>query len=120
MRKEHLFNLKCCVSQYWFDKSLKYICIDLICAKTFQENGIASLMLNEEGTFIYLRMLCFSILIWWKFIVDLYWPKWIPFRLQKHFKKMFAGIASVMLNEEGTIINGIASREGKYHIFTKI
>ena len=27
---------------------------------------------------------------------------------------MFAGIASVMLNEEGTIINGIASREGKY------
>ena len=31
---------------------------------------------------------------------------------------MFAGIASVMLNEEGTIINGIASREGKY-IFLK-
>jgi hypothetical protein len=33
---------------------------------------------------------------------------------------MFAGIASVMLNEEGTIINGIASREGKYIFFTKI
>ena len=31
---------------------------------------------------------------------------------------MFAGIASVMLNEEGTIINGIASREGK-HIFLR-
>ena len=30
---------------------------------------------------------------------------------------MFAGIASVMLNEEGTIINGIASREGKYIFF---
>ena len=32
---------------------------------------------------------------------------------------MFAGIASVMLNEEGTIINGIASREGEEVIFDK-
>ncbi|KAL1461001.1 hypothetical protein WDU94_012934, partial [Cyamophila willieti] len=34
-------------------------------------------------------------------------------RLQKHFKKMFAGVASIMLNEDNTIINGIASREGE-------
>ncbi|XP_017304525.1 dynein heavy chain, cytoplasmic-like, partial [Diaphorina citri] len=34
-------------------------------------------------------------------------------RLQKHFKKMFAGVASIMLNEDNTIITGIASREGE-------
>lgn len=34
-------------------------------------------------------------------------------RLQKHFKKMFAGVASVLLNEDNTIITGIASREGE-------
>lgn len=34
-------------------------------------------------------------------------------RLQKHFKKMFAGIAAIILNEDNTIINGIASREGE-------
>ncbi|KAL7038933.1 hypothetical protein ACKWTF_009751 [Chironomus riparius] len=34
-------------------------------------------------------------------------------RLQKHFKKMFAGIASILLNEDSTVILGIASREGE-------
>nr|XP_024214265.1 dynein heavy chain, cytoplasmic isoform X3 [Halyomorpha halys] len=39
-------------------------------------------------------------------------------RLQKHFKKMFAGVASILLNEDNTIITGIASREGEEVIFT--
>ncbi|KAG1662035.1 Dynein heavy chain, cytoplasmic [Nymphon striatum] len=34
-------------------------------------------------------------------------------RLQKHFKKMFAGVASIILNEDNTIIEGISSREGE-------
>ncbi|CAO1413898.1 unnamed protein product [Diamesa tonsa] len=34
-------------------------------------------------------------------------------RLQKHFKKMFAGVASILLNEDNTVILGIASREGE-------
>ena len=34
-------------------------------------------------------------------------------RLQKHFKKMFAGMAAVILNEDGTKILGISSREGE-------
>ncbi|XP_071453347.1 dynein heavy chain, cytoplasmic isoform X3 [Hetaerina americana] len=34
-------------------------------------------------------------------------------RLQKHFKKMFAGVASIILNEESNVIIGIASREGE-------
>ncbi|KAI8810266.1 dynein heavy chain [Cladochytrium replicatum] len=34
-------------------------------------------------------------------------------RIQKHFKKMFAGIANILLNDDGSIINGIASREGE-------
>lgn len=34
-------------------------------------------------------------------------------RLQKHFKKMFAGVAAIILNEDNTIIRGIASREGE-------
>ena len=34
-------------------------------------------------------------------------------RLQKHFKKMFAGVAAVILNEDGTKILGISSREGE-------
>lgn len=34
-------------------------------------------------------------------------------RLQKHFKKMFAGVASILLNDDNTIITGIASREGE-------
>lgn len=34
-------------------------------------------------------------------------------RLQKHFKKMFAGVATVMLNEDSTVVMGIASREGE-------
>ncbi|VEN57747.1 unnamed protein product [Callosobruchus maculatus] len=38
-------------------------------------------------------------------------------RLQKHFKKMFAGVASILLNEENTIITGIASREGEEVVF---
>lgn len=34
-------------------------------------------------------------------------------RLQKHFKKMFAGVASVLLNDDNTVVTGIASREGE-------
>ena len=34
-------------------------------------------------------------------------------RLQKHFKKMFAGVASVILNEENTQVLGVMSREGE-------
>lgn len=34
-------------------------------------------------------------------------------RLQKHFKKMFAGVAAIILNEDNTIVTGIASREGE-------
>lgn len=34
-------------------------------------------------------------------------------RLQKHFKKMFAGVATIILNEENTVVLGIASREGE-------
>ncbi|XP_058810234.1 dynein heavy chain, cytoplasmic isoform X2 [Phymastichus coffea] len=38
-------------------------------------------------------------------------------RLQKHFKKMFAGVASILLNEDNTTITGVASREGEEVIF---
>lgn len=38
-------------------------------------------------------------------------------RLQKHFKKMFAGVAAILLNEDNMIITGIASREGEEVIF---
>ncbi|KAK3912297.1 Dynein heavy chain, cytoplasmic [Frankliniella fusca] len=34
-------------------------------------------------------------------------------RLQKHFKKMFAGVAAILLNEDNTVITGISSREGE-------
>lgn len=34
-------------------------------------------------------------------------------RLQKHFKKMFAGVHTIMLNEDATLINGICSKEGE-------
>jgi dynein heavy chain 1 len=34
-------------------------------------------------------------------------------RLQKHFKKMFAGVSSILLNEENNIVLGIASCEGE-------
>lgn len=40
-------------------------------------------------------------------------------RLQKHFKKMFAGVATIILNEDNTIIQGIASREGEEVMFTR-
>jgi dynein heavy chain 1 len=38
--------------------------------------------------------------------------KSIP-KLQKHFKKMFAGVTSIILNEEEQIIAGISSKEGE-------
>lgn len=41
-------------------------------------------------------------------------------RLQKHFKKMFAGVAAIILNEDNTVINGIASREGEEVSFQKM
>ncbi|VDP02192.1 unnamed protein product [Soboliphyme baturini] len=34
-------------------------------------------------------------------------------RLQKHFKKMFAGVSLILLNEDNTVIYGVASREGE-------
>ena len=34
-------------------------------------------------------------------------------KLQKHFKKMFAGVATLVLSEDGTLVNGICSREGE-------
>ena len=34
-------------------------------------------------------------------------------KLQKHFKKMFAGIATVKLSEDGNVIHGISSKEGE-------
>ena len=40
-------------------------------------------------------------------------------RLQKHFKKMFAGVAAIILNEDNTIVQGIASREGEEVAFNK-
>ena len=38
-------------------------------------------------------------------------------RLQKHFKKMFAGVSAIILNEDNNIVTGIASREGEEVIF---
>lgn len=38
-------------------------------------------------------------------------------RLQKHFKKMFAGVAAIILDETSTNILGVASREGEEVIF---
>jgi dynein heavy chain 1 len=38
-------------------------------------------------------------------------------RLQKHFKKMFAGITAILLNEEQNVITGIASKEGEEVMF---
>ena len=34
-------------------------------------------------------------------------------RLQKHFKKMFAGVASIILSEDSTQVLGISSKEGE-------
>lgn len=39
-------------------------------------------------------------------------------KLQKHFKKMFAGVSSILLNEDNTEVLGISSREGE-EIFYK-
>ncbi|TPX36351.1 hypothetical protein SmJEL517_g01576 [Synchytrium microbalum] len=38
-------------------------------------------------------------------------------RIQKHFKKMFAGVSSLLLDDEATQINGLASREGENMVF---
>ena len=34
-------------------------------------------------------------------------------RLQKHFKKMFAGVHTITLSEDGALITGISSKEGE-------
>lgn len=34
-------------------------------------------------------------------------------RLQKHFKKMFAGVHTIILDEEQTTVLGLASKEGE-------
>ncbi|KAL0081796.1 dynein heavy chain [Phycomyces blakesleeanus] len=38
-------------------------------------------------------------------------------RIQKHFKKMFAGISNILLDDEQTVILGMASKEGEEVIF---
>lgn len=38
-------------------------------------------------------------------------------KLQKHFKKMFAGVSSILLNEDNTEVLGISSREGEEIIY---
>ena len=38
--------------------------------------------------------------------------KSIP-KLQKHFKKMFAGVAAIVLNEDENVITGLSSKEGE-------
>ncbi|EPQ14934.1 Cytoplasmic dynein 1 heavy chain 1 [Myotis brandtii] len=38
-------------------------------------------------------------------------------KLQKHFKKMFAGVSSIILNEDNSVVLGISSREGEEVIF---
>lgn len=38
-------------------------------------------------------------------------------RLQKHFKKMFAGVHSILLNDDNTIVTGVSSKEGEQVIF---
>ncbi|KAG0726862.1 Dynein heavy chain, cytoplasmic [Chionoecetes opilio] len=40
-------------------------------------------------------------------------------RLQKHFKKMFAGVTAIILDETETVVKGIASREGEEVPFNK-
>jgi len=34
-------------------------------------------------------------------------------RLQKHFKKMFAGVAQILMDEDQTQVLGVASKEGE-------
>ncbi|XP_078590507.1 cytoplasmic dynein 1 heavy chain 1-like isoform X1 [Branchiostoma floridae x Branchiostoma japonicum] len=38
--------------------------------------------------------------------------------LQKHFKKMFAGVNSIVLNEDATIVKGLSSKEGEEVVFS--
>uniref|UniRef100_A0A1A8G9X4 Cytoplasmic dynein 1 heavy chain 1 n=2 Tax=Nothobranchius TaxID=28779 RepID=A0A1A8G9X4_9TELE len=38
-------------------------------------------------------------------------------KLQKHFKKMFAGVSSILLNEDNTEVLGISSREGEEVVY---
>nr|8FD6_A Chain A, Cytoplasmic dynein 1 heavy chain 1,Serine--tRNA ligase [synthetic construct]8FDT_A Chain A, Cytoplasmic dynein 1 heavy chain 1,Serine--tRNA ligase [synthetic construct]8FDU_A Chain A, Cytoplasmic dynein 1 heavy chain 1,Serine--tRNA ligase [synthetic construct] len=38
-------------------------------------------------------------------------------KLQKHFKKMFAGVSSIILNEDNSVVLGISSREGEEVMF---
>ncbi|XP_072172912.1 cytoplasmic dynein 1 heavy chain 1-like [Diadema setosum] len=38
-------------------------------------------------------------------------------KLQKHFKKMFAGVATLILSEDATLVLGLASREGEEVVF---
>jgi dynein heavy chain 1 len=42
-------------------------------------------------------------------------------RLQKHFKKMFAGVHTLLMNEDNTIVNGVVSKEGEeVHFYNHI
>uniref|UniRef100_A0A8C0WNI1 Dynein heavy chain, cytosolic n=1 Tax=Castor canadensis TaxID=51338 RepID=A0A8C0WNI1_CASCN len=40
-------------------------------------------------------------------------------KLQKHFKKMFAGVSSIILNEDNSVVLGISSREGEEVVMFK-
>ena len=40
-------------------------------------------------------------------------------RLQKHFRKMFAGVHTIILNEDASEIRGLASREGEEVMFAQ-
>ena len=41
-------------------------------------------------------------------------------RLQKHFKKMFAGVHSVVLNEDDSQVKGLMSKEGEEVTVNKV
>lgn len=41
-------------------------------------------------------------------------------RLQKHFKKMFAGVASILVDDEQTQISGISSKEGEEVLYKNV
>lgn len=40
-------------------------------------------------------------------------------RLQKHFKKMFAGVHAIKLNDDSTEVLGLSSKEGEEVLFVK-
>ncbi|KAJ3124711.1 hypothetical protein HK098_000907 [Nowakowskiella sp. JEL0407] len=41
-------------------------------------------------------------------------------RIQKHFKKMFSGVANIIMSENGELIDGIESKEGERVLFKNV